>query len=325
MYYSFYLNERMLLDNWKYYDDCNWLLMVTLAKDWNMAIEDKRKFYLDNRHEKSSFLKQLHYSEDFQEAAFMYDVYEGQISKNETLERYKYLNSYSQSSELDQLFTQMTKRSMNLNKTLREVTEVVLYKSDFEYIERMKREYSFTVKQVKAIFGLIFFSRMWNSKWCRVGTPFKLQQFESCFPFSVDDVDIVYAYVNAFDSLETKKDKSKYNIYAINYMRIEDELDYIYPNFDNKDEIAYVFKTTLENNKLDLDTLAEEIIPNLKNKYCDICGKEFTPKSNRQKHCIKCGITKKKQDAAERKRKQREKEKSDYLIEKSEECDAKKD
>lgn len=36
MYYSFYMNERMLLDNWKYYQrkgECNWLLKRTLMND----------------------------------------------------------------------------------------------------------------------------------------------------------------------------------------------------------------------------------------------------------------------------------------------------
>ena len=315
----------MLLDNWKYYDDCNWLLMISLAKDWNMPVEDKRKFYLENRHEKESFLKQLHCTDEFQDASFLYEV--GMYGEDKPrLDRYLYFESFSNTSSLDAKFKQMTKKAMNLNKTLREVNEVILYKSDFDYIERMKKEYSFTVKQVKAVFGLIFFSRMWNSKWCRVGTPFKLQQFGSCFPsYNIEeDMDIIYAYTKAFESIETIKDTSNFNVYTRNYMCIENELDHIYPNFDNKDEVAYVFKTTMENNKLNLEKIAEEAIPNLRSKYCDICGKEFTPKSNRQKHCKECGAEKKRQDAAERKRKQREKEKSGQLSENTENATAEK-
>ena len=52
MYYSFYMNERMLLDEWKYYQkkgECNWLLKRTLMNDSTRNAEEKIQFYFDNR------------------------------------------------------------------------------------------------------------------------------------------------------------------------------------------------------------------------------------------------------------------------------------
>ena len=52
MYYSFYMNERMLLDNWKYYQkkgECNWLLKRTLMNDETRTAKQKIAFYMENR------------------------------------------------------------------------------------------------------------------------------------------------------------------------------------------------------------------------------------------------------------------------------------
>ena len=93
------------------------------------------------------------------------------------------------------------------------------------------------------------------------------------------------------------------------YKQYEAKKDMVYLNFDNKDKVAYIFKTTLENNKLNLSQIAMDAIPNIKNKYCVVCGKEFNPANNKQRQCTECKEKYKKEQARLRKQKQRKREK----------------
>ena len=161
---------------------------------------------------------------------------------------------------------------------------------------------------------------MHDVKWTRLGTEWKRKQFEACYDFTIrgDKEHNDYKAVNEVFEHYTdwKENTDRINVRTKWYYNIgETEFDWIYPNFDNKDEIAYIFKTTLENNRLDLGKLAEEVLPDIREKYCYRCGRAFNPSSNRQKYCEECKQEIKREQAAERKRRQRNREKS-YKTEK---------
>lgn len=320
MYYTFYLNERMALDNWEYYDDCNWLLRLFLVKDRTKNIKTKMDFYLNHRHQ----YNEMDFSDDMKavvddyiDKKMMYEDYledpDGcgmvyqPFKKNKMLEYYA--NEIGGNDNIEMKFNYLKKRCETMNAYLREINEVVLYESDFKYLEETRKKDRLTVKQVKLLFGLIFFSRMNDCEWCRVGTSYKRKSFYACFDeyFEPEDLGVINEMFEpkAFDKIEAQNLGNRFQ----RYRHVEDEFDFRYRNFMNKDKVAYVFQTTLENNRLNLSVLAEQLIPNLKNKYCRECGQEFVPNSNRQCICENCREEVKRIQARERKRKSRNKEK----------------
>lgn len=197
MYYTFYMNERMALDNWNYYDDCNWLLRNLVIKDNRKDFKEKIDFYLEHRHERDeNEIEWLKDDEEFQSAyndyldkKMMYESWiEGDTDgrcyvdfrKNRYFENYRKMTEY-QDEGLYTKFENMIHRNERVGCKLREVNEVVIYKSDLDYIENARKQYHLTVRQTELLFGLIFFSRMNNCKWCRIGTTFKWKSFRSCF------------------------------------------------------------------------------------------------------------------------------------------------
>lgn len=329
MYYTFYMNEQLALDNWDYYNECNWLLTNFLVKNEEMTINDKVSFYFEHRNvREENEIDYLRDNEIFQEAyeeymdkKYLYESYLEEpddehlcyvgFEMNALFENYSKMTEWTDKRTVMDKFRNKESRNRKIGCKLRKIDEVIIYKSDIEYIERAKQEHGLTVRQVKLLFGMIFFSRMNNVKWCRIGTEYKLKSFLSCFDETIKMEDM-YDIHGTFHLMELDEDGCFMKGIEMNrtwreYLHIEDELDYIYPNFDNKDEVAYVFKTTKENNRLNLSELAEQILPNIKEKYCIDCGTEFTPNSNRQCRCEKCAKEHKKMQAKLRKRKQRNK------------------
>ena len=290
MYYSFYMNERLLLDNWREYDEVNWLLTNLLCKDDRKTIEEKADFYFANRHERGEL--------------FVND--DGSVYREE--ERYEVYDFNVDTFKRSMTYRE--ERCKAINTKLREIDEVVLYKSDFDAIEKARKEYRLTELQTQILFGMIFFSRMNNIAWCRIGTLYKLRSFKACFEKTIKQEDIFkIAETGLFKQVVTNKDEAKYKLKEqAEYLHIETEADWYYLNFDNQDEVAYVFKTTLENNRLNLTKLAKEVIPDFKAKYCIHCGAEFYPKSNRQKMCDECKVIVIREQARLRKQKQRQKD-----------------
>lgn len=321
MYYTFYLNERMALDNWEYYDDCNWLLRLFLVKDRTKSINTKMDFYLNHRHQYNEMdfsddMKAI--VEDYIDKKMMYEDYledpDGcgmvyqPFKKNKMLEFYaNEINGGNDNVEMK--FKYLKRRCDNMNAYLREVNEVTLYKSDFAYLEKIRKRERLTVKQIKLLFGLIFFSRMNDCEWCRIGTSYKRKSFFACFDEYFDTTDLGIMSSGFEPHMFYKEEAEEMGYKFMRYRHIEDEMDFKYPNFSNKDEVAYVFHTTLENNRLNLSVLADQLIPNLKNKYCRECGQEFVPNSNRQCICEECRKEVKRIQARERKRKSRNKDK----------------
>lgn len=355
MYYTIYLNEKMALDNWEQYDECNWLLTDLLAKDERKTLKEKAEFYYENRHERFTdediyvefsnyeLRYQLEEYEDYMRRKFYYEMYmEDFEESDEDIEDYESPNlayvEWQQDDYLEKLgdkifknkslmekiengedlriktydwqkddnhdmelkFFKKMKRNQKMNKKLREINEVVLYKSDFDIIEKARKEYSLTELQTQVVFGLIFMSRMNDVQWCRIGTEHKSKGFWGAFDRYVKPEDKEKVWETGL--FETyKEDGFK------NYKEKEDK---IYLNYENKDEVAYVFKTTVENNKLNLSQIAKEVIPDINVKYCIHCGKSFVPASNRQKQCSECKKENEREQARLRKQKQREREKS---------------
>ena len=302
MYYSFYLNEEMLLDNWRYYGECNMLLKNCLSKDSRKSHIEMASLYFNLRNEKKQYKWNTYITTD--------------VQTGKKIARYTEKPNGLHVEDYEHYFLRRAIKNLRMNMKLRKVNEVVLYKSDFDAIEQARKEHHLTQMEIEIMFGLIFFSRMHDVRWCRIGTNFKRQQFMGCF--NTWDKDAMYNVLHTgfFKDVDYNKDpEGDFPWWWKEKFYIKDENDYIYTNFDNKDEVAYVFKTTLENNKLNLSQVAADAIPDIKDKYCIRCGEKFNPASNRQKYCDKCKKEVNKEQAAERKRKQRAKAKSGHLEE----------
>lgn len=215
----------------------------------------------------------------------------------------------------DDLYVKFEKRiarNRRMKTKLKECNEVIFYKSDFDTIERLRKEHDLTELQIQIVFGLIFMSRMNGVKYCRIGTPYKWKGFWSSFDkhITIEERRTIWD-MGIFESYVTDKRKAQkqldyhYGEGFAEYLNVVDEADIVYKNFDIQDEVAWVFHTTVENNKLNFSQICREAIPNLKNKYCAVCGKEFTPNNNKQKQCTQCKEEHKKEQARLRKQKQR--------------------
>lgn len=213
--------------------------------------------------------------------------------------------------ELADKFEKRIARNKRMNTKLREINEVSLYRSDFEAIEKAKKDFDLTELQVMVCFGLIFMSRMNGVKYCRIGTIYKSKGFWSSFEkhIPLEDRQRVWE-TGLFEDYATDKTKARKQVESrgeglADYLHIEDECDKIYLNFDNKDEVVWTFHTTVENNRLNFSELCRQAMPNLKKRYCSVCGKEFTPNNNKQKQCTECKEEHKREQARLRKAKQR--------------------
>lgn len=305
MYYSFYMNERMLLDNWKYYQEkgeCNWLLKKTLMNDDTRTPAEKLEFYLANRRVVNEYSEELK-----EQAEQMYAA--GGVEGNDKKENYLdtfyidydiknvlnrgQLNKYMNYLKFKERSGQNLIEHMNRKPKhkLRENTVITIYQDDLKFIREIRKYYELTVPQIEILFGLIFFCRMNGDEKTNLSTEFRKKQFIGCFKRArIQDFDYIIEEVDAF--------------------RKTDDSDYIYYYYDvNKYSKAIKIDVTLRNNKLDLTKMAHKYIPDILDKrYCEMCLHPFEPTSNRQKVCKNC---KKKADAIKanyRKIKQRYKE-----------------
>lgn len=289
MYYSFYMNERMLLDNWKYYQEkgeCNWLLKRTLMEDNTRTPAEKMEFYIANRRVVNEYADELK-----QQAEQYLDVfYIERESKNVFNQGNlrKYVNYLKFKEKTDKNFVECMNRKPK--RKLREHTAITIYQGDLDYIKDVRKCFNgVTIPQIEIMFGIIFFCRMNGNKKANLSTEFKKKQFLGCFKRArMQDLDAVLDKFSYFD-------------------RTQDN-DYSYDGY-NGDLNPIEIKVTLSNNKLDLTKMAHEYIPDiLNNRCCEMCLELFEPKSNRQRVCSKC---KKKADSIKakyRKIKQRYKE-----------------
>ena len=294
-YKTFYCNQRLLLDNWDFYDEVNWMLTHLLSIDDTKTIDEKLDFYFKHRHVRDedeqrwfSVTSDSRFSDDYEEyeqekleyellMEDYFDDFDGECNPymaypesfeyNSFFEEYGHKWDYKKDEHRREDFERRSARAKKMKMNLREIEEVVLYKSDFKAIENAKREHHLTEHETKLLFGLIFFSRMYDSEFCRIGTDYKMKSFLSCF-------DKTY-----YDETWERVEQTGLFYYTT---------DWVYTGFHTKDDVAYRFVVTIDNNKLNLSELAKKIVPCFKTKYCVRCESEFIPNSNSQKMCPEC-------------------------------------
>ena len=137
-YTTFYCNENMLLDNWKYYHESNLMLRNLLGRTSLSPIECATIYY----------------------------------------ERMKNPESVSYDrSHLIQMFS----RGRKNNAPILDVHQVVLYQKDLDYITEARRKYHINYAQLRVLFGVIFFCRLYGSDTFSLDTEFKMKRFGGCF------------------------------------------------------------------------------------------------------------------------------------------------
>jgi hypothetical protein len=301
------MNEKLALENWWYYDECNWLLKKFLSMRYDLEIDDIVQIYYDKRNagEGNEYIRYALSRPEFD------DIYENYLDKKYMYEDYlefgeesgmcyvpfnpsKRLEALASMKNFDAtgMLLRKIRKSMKMKAKLREIDEVILYKSDFDFIKSAKIKHGLTVHQTEVLFGLIFFSRLNDSQYCRIGSKFKRKQFCSCFNRTIEEKDWLAVSKVMEQHIQIKP-------------KHENEVDFVYPNFENKDAEAYKFVTTVENNRLDLSELAREVLTDIADRYCSCCGKAFTPNSNRQRQCDECREKYKTEQARLRKQKSR--------------------
>ena len=295
MYYSFYMNERMLLDEWKYYQrkgECNWLLKRTLMNDNTRTAEEKIEFYFANRRIK------WEYPEFFKEQAekvkeYLWDM-KGRFESEAEMEYFldhRFINDgyevmdYGHDQKLFNMYRRYIELEGNANETVikhlsfepkknakfREHKFILINDKDIKFIREARKYTTLTVPQIEVLFGIIFFCRMHDSERAQLNTEFKKKQFIGCFETAtIKDLEYVVSHV---------------------YGITEEDGDIVYPNFKNAelDDKWIAMTVTRFNNKLNLSKVARQFIKDITDKrYCAMCLKPFKPTNNRQQVCDCC-------------------------------------
>jgi hypothetical protein len=259
------MNERMLLDNWKYYQEkgeCNWLLKRTLMEDETRTPAEKMEFYLANRRVVNDNADEIKDQEEYLDKL--------------------YINKEKKISE---------QLSRPPKRALRENNVVTIFKEDLEYIKFVRQEHVLTVPQIEIVFGIIFFTRMYDVSDANISTEFRKKQFLSCFDRATRE-DLTFVMDTVIGLERTDYDDVVYEDWHI----------YDYSN-------AIEIKVTKANNKLNLTKLAHKYIPDILDKrYCELCLRPYEPTNNRQKVCTHCKTIADSLKARYRKIKQRYKE-----------------
>ncbi len=72
---------------------------------------------------------------------------------------------------------------------LLEKKQVALYRHDFEYMKKAQKVFHITYHQLRILFGIIFFSRLFEDSTVALDTMFKLRRFAGCFD---EETNIIY-------------------------------------------------------------------------------------------------------------------------------------
>lgn len=296
MWYSFYLNERMLLDNWKYYQrkgECNWLLKRTLMNDNTRTAEEKLQFYKENRRIR------WEYSEFFKEQAEKVELYCDSIHgcfDNEVEEEYyldhRYINDsyeimdYGHNQRVFNMYRRYNDLRYHANDKVdvhlsfnpikgakfREHEFIMINGKDIKFIREARKHNDLTVPQIEVLFGIIFFCRMHGSEKANLNSKFKMKQFLGCFDkATMEDFEYVVSKIGGIEKTE--------------------DGDVIYYPFNNVelDDKWLTWDVTRYHNKLNLTNVSRYFITDIKDKkYCMMCLKPFKPTNNRQKVCEHC-------------------------------------
>lgn len=80
-------------------------------------------------------------------------------------------------------------RGRKNNAPILDVRQVVLYQKDLNYITEARRKYHINYAQLRVLFGVIFFCRLYGSDTFALDTEFKMKRFGSCFE---EQTEIMY-------------------------------------------------------------------------------------------------------------------------------------
>ena len=253
-YTTFYCNENILLDNWKYYHESNLMLRNLLKRTTLSPIECATIYYERMRNPES----------------VSYDC-----------------------SHLIQMFS----RGRKNNAPILDVHQVVLYQKDLDYITEARRQYHINWAQLRVLFGIIFFCRLYGTNMVALDTEFKMKRFGGCFE---EQTEITYCsgpnWDDGYNTVRGMRELS--DVYLLLNRTSTDDIGclYTYPNYslDKNDVIAYTFNVTLENNLLNLSPVVRELF-NSKECYCTVCGTQYiSQKPNASLYCKDCAIKKEK-------------------------------
>lgn len=307
MYYSFYMNERMLLDEWKYYQrkgECNWLLKRTLMNDNTRTPEEKIKFYKENRR----VVNHMCFTEFFQQQADRvywkcfetYRDYDTKAEAEYALEnmfindgyevmdyghKQRLFNMYRRYNEFAPRANALVEKHLSFepikSAKFREHKFIMMYRSDIKFIRNARKNVSLTVPQIEVLFGIIFFCRMHETKNAQLNSGFKKKQFMGCFDnATLEDLEYVISNVPRLEKTEDD-DVIYHGFYD---WEIKDK----HGEWIGTSDSIWI-KVTKQNNKLNLTKMAHKYITDIdKKRYCEMCFKPFVPTNNRQKVCERC-------------------------------------
>lgn len=192
---------------------------------------------------------------------------------------------------------QMFSRGRKNNAPILDVHQVVLYQKDLDYITEARRRYHINWAQLRVLFGIIFFCRLYGTNMVALDTEFKMKRFGGCFE---EQTEITYCsgpnWDDGYNTVRGMQELS--DVYLLLNRTSTDDIGclYTYPNYslDKNDVIAYTFNVTLENNRLNLSPVVRELF-NSKECYCTVCGTQYiSQKPNASLYCKDCAIKKEK-------------------------------
>lgn len=196
-------------------------------------------------------------------------------------------------SHLIQTFT----RGRKNNAPILDVHQVVLYQKDLDYITAARKEHHINYAQLRALFGIIFFCRLYGTATISLDTEFKMKRFGGCFE---EQTEIMYCsgpnWDDGYNTVRGLREIS--DVYHLLDRVGTDDIGclYTYPHFalDKDDIIAYTFNVTFENNRLNLTPVVRELF-DPKECYCTMCGSKYnSPKPNASRYCKDCAAKKEK-------------------------------
>lgn len=253
LYNTFYCDEKLLLDNWLYYGESNLLLKNILSRS-GLSSEECAKEYLAYMNNSESY-----------DCGFNYLV-----------------NSFSLGIEESH------------GAALQRYLSATIYKQDIEYIMCAKRDFNINKHQMMMLFGFIFMSRITHDRFIDISSKSKLKRFVGCFSERVGIVQSndeqwekryyapagVQQLSDEFRLLERKALFNSCNSIGCVYE---------YPLYDVPEdaEPAYMFTTTLENNRLCISEVFNNLV-DYNVRFCQRCGKQFTANGRRDKYCRAC-------------------------------------
>lgn len=312
MYKSYYLNEQLLLDNWDYYKESNWLLKHILYINHDMSIEEKIMFYQEHRNE-PKLRTGIKYGVSICQEDIAEQHYQDNKTKRienlmeyneETHSRYaKWLNSRIDGDQLmlekshfyyysvDEFLVTLFTKYSNLNKTVkgRNLKEIYLTKEQNKLIKELKIRHKLNASETLYLFGLCLFANIRKQYYieiCKQNTLPPLSDFEK------------KQFMASFDKKPSEKEMQK-----VDSIITEEKINAMAMAEPN---IYKAVKVIKKNNRLDFSKLFGLFIEDGSYKVCLWCNNIFTPKTPRQAYCSdECRVEGTREKARLRKEKQR--------------------